>query len=129
AGKVALPRAQASSPSPRRPVPPSPRPPVAPSPLHPAIASLQVQPPSITLDGRFAYAQLLVTARLAPRAGPTRDVTRQARAQLSAAVAAVSPEGLVRPVADGTATLRLEVSGRTAVVPVHVTGMATPQQV
>ena len=60
-------------------------------------------PKEIRLTNRFAYAQLLVTARL--DSGETIDVTRMVEATLSTAIAEVSRSGLVRPRADGKATL------------------------
>jgi hypothetical protein len=51
------------------------------------------------LNTPFAYAQLVVTGRLA--SGDAIDVTRMVTARLSADVAAVSRSGLVRPRADG----------------------------
>jgi hypothetical protein len=85
-----------------------------------------VEPAAIQLRGRFDYAQLQVTARLA--SGETRDVTRRVQAGLSNGVAVVTPEGLVRPQAEGKATLQLSLAGRSVDVPVTVSGMAqTPR--
>jgi WD40 repeat protein/mono/diheme cytochrome c family protein len=100
----------------------------------PSAASLHVQPAAIQLRGQFDYAQLQVTAR-EKTSGETRDVTRQVQAELSNAVALVTREGLVRPLADGKATLRLRQSGpggdrSTSVsVPVTVSGMASTRRV
>src|SRR5262249_18131100 len=57
------------------------------------IASLQVQPESINLTSRFAYTQVLVTAKL--DAGDQIDVTRIAETQLSTPIAEISKSGLV----------------------------------
>jgi WD40 repeat protein len=92
-----------------------------------SIKSLLIEPSTIRLSGRFDYAQLQVMARLA--SGETRDVTRRVRAELSKAVAVVTPEALVRPRAEGKATLRLSLAGpgvdrsTSAEVPVTVSGM------
>ena len=47
-----------------------------------SLAALEVQPKEIRLTDRFAYAQLLVTGRLA--SGETIDVTRMVEPSLSA---------------------------------------------
>ena len=75
---------------------------------------------------RFAYVQLLVTGRLA--SGETIDVTRMVEPSLSAPIAEVSRSGLVRPRADGKATLTLRLAGKSVEVPVTVLGVNTPCQ-
>ena len=90
-----------------------------------SLAALEVQPKEIRLTNRFAYAQLLVTGKLA--SGETIDVTRMVEPSLSAAIAEVSRSGLVRPRADGKATLTLRLAGKTAEVPVTVLGVNTPR--
>ena len=57
--------------------------------------ALEVQPREIRLSNRFAYAQLLVTGKLA--SGETIDVTRMVETKFSAEIAAVTRSGLVRP--------------------------------
>ena len=73
-------------------------------------SALEVQPAAIQLTSRFAYAQLLVTGTL--DSGETIDVTRMVEPTLSAAIAEVSRSGLVRPRADGKATLRSALGGQ-----------------
>jgi WD40 repeat protein len=87
-------------------------------------ASLEVKPREIRLNNRFAYVQLLVTAKLAT--GETLDVTRIAEPALSAGIAEVSRSGLVRPTADGKATLTLALAGKTTTASVTVLGMKKP---
>jgi WD40 repeat protein len=84
------------------------------------IKSLAVQPPALKLSGKLDYAQLVVTAQL--KSGDRIDVTRRVRPQASAPVVAVSAEGLVRPVADGQATLKIALGGQAVAVPVQVKG-------
>ncbi len=86
------------------------------------VKGLEAQPARIALAGGFAYAQLLVLARLDN--GETVDVTRMAQANLSAPVVEVSRTGLVHPKADGRAMLTLGFAGRSVEVPVEVWGMA-----
>jgi WD40 repeat protein/mono/diheme cytochrome c family protein len=87
------------------------------------LASLEVQPSEIRLGNRFAYVQLLVTGKLA--SGETIDATRMVDPSLSAEIAEVSRSGLVRPKADGKATITLRLADKTASVPVTVLGMNT----
>src|SRR5207247_3576203 len=81
----------------------------------------------IRLTDRFAYVQLLVTARLA--SGESIDATRMVEPSLSPAIAEVSRSGLVRPKADGQGRLVLRLAGQTAAVPVTVLGLQTPARV
>ena len=92
-----------------------------------ALVALDVQPREIRLSNRFAYVQLLVTGRLA--SGETIDATRMVEPRLSADIAAVSRSGLVRPRADGKATLSLSLAGKSVDVAVVVLGLATPVHV
>ena len=79
------------------------------------------------MSNRFAYVQLLVTGRLA--SGETIDATRMVEPRLSADIADVSRSGLVRPRADGKATLSLSLAGKSVDVAVVVLGLATPVHV
>ncbi len=88
------------------------------------LTGLDVQPSSIQLSRKFAYAQLLVTGTL--DSGDKVDVTRMVEARLSADIAGVSRTGLVTPKADGQATLTLSLEGRQVEVPVAVSGLAAP---
>src|SRR5688572_332940 len=63
------------------------------------VVSIEVFPPSIELKHRFEYRQLFVTGKL--ESGESADLTRLAKLGGSPAFVAVSPSGLVRPVADG----------------------------
>jgi WD40 repeat protein/mono/diheme cytochrome c family protein len=91
------------------------------------VQSLEVQPGEIRLSNRFAYVQLLVTGKLSN--GETIDATRMVEPKLSGDVAAVSRSGLVRPRADGKATLSLALAGKSVEVPVTVLGLNSPVHV
>jgi len=91
-----------------------------------SLASLEVVPEEIRLTNRFAYIQLLVTGKLA--SGETIDVTRMVEPSLSSEIAEVTRSGLVRPKADGKASLQLRLAGQSAVVPVTVLGLNTPMR-
>lgn len=84
------------------------------------VVRLQAQPAAITLGYPYAYRQLVLTAELA--AGDRVDVTRLAKLEKPAGVVNVSERGLVRPVADGSGTLRFALEGQSVSVPVTVTG-------
>jgi len=84
------------------------------------VAALEVQPQKVVLTSPFAYAQLIVTAKLST--GDAVDVTRMVEAKPSAEVVAFSRSGLVSPKADGEGVLNLALGGKTAAVPVSVSG-------
>ena len=91
------------------------------------LVTLDVQPREIRLSNKFAYVQLLVTGKLA--SGETIDATRMVEPRISTDIAAVSRSGLVRPRADGKATLSLSLAGKSVDVAVVVLGLATPVHV
>src|SRR3954447_23295948 len=84
------------------------------------VIRLETHPTAIDLKNPFEYSQLLVTGQLS--SGEKIDVTRMAQIEAPAAVAKVSPTGLVRPVADGAGDLRITLAGQSATVPVKVAG-------
>jgi hypothetical protein len=79
------------------------------------VTKLDVRPAKVELDGPFAYAQLLVTATL--DTGDLFDATRLAGIA-APPFAAVSPNGLVRPTADGAGDIVVTLAGATVTVPV-----------
>ncbi|HEY1376996.1 MAG TPA: DUF1549 domain-containing protein, partial [Gemmataceae bacterium] len=90
------------------------------------VTTLDVTPAEVRLKGKFDYAQLVVTARLAN--GDRIDVTRTADYHANGAVpsvAEVTPSGLVRAKADGAGEVLVRVADQTARVPVAVSGAAT----
>ena len=84
------------------------------------VVALDVSPKAVTLTGPFAYAQLVVTAKL--DGGESADVTRMAAWTAPAAVK-VNAAGQVRPVSDGTGEVTAKLGGLSVRVPVTVTGM------
>ena len=84
------------------------------------VYSLTVEPKQISLTGPYDYTQLVVTGRT--RSGETMDVTRLARIQVTAPVAAVSALGLVQPRADGLGFLNVRLGTGSARVPITVSG-------
>jgi len=85
-------------------------------------ASLQIEAtgaPELTLRGKDARQQLLVTAKLAD--GAIRDFTHQATYSASpAGIVNVDAGGIVSPLADGAVTITAEAEGVTATMVVHV---------
>ena len=90
------------------------------------LVRIEAQPPAISLKYPFAYAQLLVTGQLA--GGERVDVTRMVQLEAPANLIAVSPTGLVRPVADGTGQLKATLNGLSAAIPVTVSGHKVPYE-
>lgn len=86
------------------------------------VTGLRVEPARVTIEGPFAYAQLLVHATL--DSGDVVDATRLAKLSLAGEAAEVYPTGLIQGRADGTASLSVTLHGQTASVPVEVRGMA-----
>lgn len=86
------------------------------------VIGLEVIPHQIKLTSPFDYTQLLVTASL--NTGDRVDATRIAQIQSSAANVVVSPFGVVRPLADGAASLMIKLGEQTVTVPVEVSGVA-----
>ena len=84
------------------------------------LTRLEVFPTEVSLDGKFAYRQLIVTAKL--QSGDTVDVTRLVKASVAGAVTAVSKSGVVTALEDGDATIELELAGLRFSVPVKITG-------
>jgi hypothetical protein len=80
---------------------------------------VSVEPGEIHLTGAAARQQVAVTGHWAD--GSIRDLTAEAHFGMgSAGVAQVSATGVVTPVADGAALLRVEAEGQVVEVPVRV---------
>ncbi|HSG72269.1 MAG TPA: DUF1549 domain-containing protein, partial [Planctomycetaceae bacterium] len=82
------------------------------------LVSLEVTPPAIELKSRFEYVQLVVAGIL--KTGERIDVTRLVESSLDRAVAEIGISGVIRPLENGQATLRLTLAGKSADVPVVV---------
>jgi len=85
------------------------------------VASLEVQPALVKIAKATEYAQLLVTATMTD--GTHADVTRMAAISLTGDAVILDKRGMVRPEKDGKATVKIAFNGRTASVPVEVSGM------
>ncbi|MFO0957729.1 MAG: DUF1549 domain-containing protein [Isosphaeraceae bacterium] len=80
---------------------------------------LVAEPARIVLVGSDARQQLALTR--AEDAGGLHDVTRTARLTIEpSGVARVSPQGLVKPIRDGEATILAEHEGRSIRIPILV---------
>ena len=84
------------------------------------ITSLEIAPAEVKLSHAHDYAQVLVTAHLF--SGDTADVTRFAHFTARGAGIAASPSGIITPKTDGSGKLLVEVAGKTAEVPLVVSG-------
>lgn len=87
-----------------------------------ATAELRVSPQAIVLGSPEASQQVLVTEQLA--GGGTRDVSRAVQYQIvPPALATVDDRGVVRPLADGQAELRIQFEDRQQSVPLEIRGV------
>lgn len=88
------------------------------------IATLKVEPGgALTLRGRDARQQLLVTARL--DSGAERDFTRKASYEAApTSVVKIDAHGVLSPLADGAATITASANGISANTTIHVEGVA-----
>ncbi|HYF00745.1 MAG TPA: DUF1553 domain-containing protein, partial [Planctomycetota bacterium] len=84
------------------------------------VAALEVHPAAVELRDAFESVQLVVTARL--ETGETIDATRMAELK-APGVAAVTRGGLVEPRMDGKGALEVVLGGKSAQVPVVVSGL------
>ena len=91
-------------------------------------ARIEVEPTRATLRGSDSLTQMAVTGFLAngqpiDRTASARYVSRDPR------VATVDPDGLIRPVGEGSTTVEVASDGRTATVEVVVTDFANARPV
>jgi len=89
-------------------------------------AGVTVIPTRVTLDGGFERCQLLVSAAPGPGSIAERaeDLTHSAGYTTGdAAVATVSPQGVVSAVGNGTTQVTVSVGGESSTVEVEVTGV------
>ena len=91
------------------------------------IASIEVQPTDIKITKPNEYAQLLITAKMAD--GTTADVTRMAKLTFQGGkLVDINARGMIRPEDDGKGTVQIAIMGKTASVPVEISGMKQPLQ-
>ena len=87
------------------------------------LAELIVTPRDVRLSGRLAASQLLVTA-------VSTDVTRDVNYTLEpVGIVEVSSSGFLKPLADGRASLRIELRGETVTVPIVVERVSAAEPV
>jgi hypothetical protein len=91
------------------------------------VVGLDVQPPKVVIAGKYEAAQLVISAKLAD--GATVDVTRIAKLALDGGAAEVNVNGKVTPLKNGAGSLRVEIAGQSASVPVEVAQMQEAQPV
>ena len=84
-----------------------------------SVQALMIEPKTLALKSPIDYAQVLVSAKLST--GDVVDVTRIAKLNLGGA-AAISLHGIATPIKDGATTLTVELGGRSAHIPVKVSG-------
>ena len=84
--------------------------------------TLSVAPATVTLTGRDAEQQIIVGSK---KEGRDLDLTRDAKfTSMNPQIAAVNSAGIVTPVADGTASIRVEHGSLSADVSIEVKGSA-----
>ena len=104
------------------PATPAPTPPAPPQSPPVALAVIQVEPAKLVLLGKWASYAIVVTGQLSD--GSVRDFTAAAQfTSANPAIAAVGPDGVIRPVADGEVPLTVvaKLGESTASAPVAVT--------
>ena len=91
-----------------------------------ALVAVEVDPPSVSLQGPVARHTLLVTGKTA--AGRLSDLGAEAIFRSATPdIVSVDLLGVVRPVADGKGAVVIEVAGRILSVPVSVEGSQSPR--
>jgi hypothetical protein len=86
----------------------------------------QVTPSAVTLNGNFARAQLLVSAKDGVSSERTTDLTHAAvYGSANPAIVAVSPRGQLLAVGNGETSVSVIVTGVTRSIPVKVAGVVT----
>jgi len=86
------------------------------------ITRLEVQPARIQFSSPGDYAQLLVTAYLS--SGDTADMTRMAKYSIKPRLAEISSLGIVRALTNGAGKVVVSLNGKTADVPLKISGAA-----
>jgi hypothetical protein len=93
----------------------------------PRITAVTVDPPAVTLLGPQAEFRLLVDGTTGD--GRVVDMTGVAQFRsLAPQIADVSPQGVVRAIADGQGPVQVSAAGYTAVVEVTVAGSSGPRE-
>ncbi|MEE2936743.1 MAG: DUF1549 domain-containing protein [Planctomycetota bacterium] len=77
------------------------------------VKAIVVQPNTIELNSPYAYSQLVITAEM--KDGSTRDITRLCDIDVPE-FATLSPNGLIRPTADGDGTVLVSFASQTTAI-------------
>lgn len=85
------------------------------------VTSIEISPTTMTLNAPDAYHQLLVRAAL--DSGDAADLTHMVSWSIDTPVATIADDGIVRPHANGEATLTASYEGLTVSAQVTVTGL------
>ena len=85
------------------------------------VASIEVEPKAVKITRATEYAQIMITAKMTD--GTRADITRMAKLTLTGDAAIIDKRALLRPEKDGKASLAIAFNGKTATVPVEVSGM------
>ena len=85
------------------------------------VVAIEVHPERLELDGRFAYAQLLLSGTL--ENGDVVDVTRRAELVEPCPLVSLDDRRLARPVREGEGALRFRVEDQELRLPVVVRGL------
>jgi hypothetical protein len=88
-------------------------------------AKIQVDPAQVELTGPNARQSLLLTGTTTD--GRLVDLTREAKVTVTDAKLLQVEGNVLRSLADGNTTVRVEASGQTLTVPVKTAGTATPR--
>ncbi len=87
------------------------------------VVKVEVRPERVELKTPFEYRQLLITGVL--QNGDRVDLTRMAKFDAPAGLVKVSETGQVRPAGDGQGEIKLSAAGKSAAIPVVVSGQKT----
>ncbi len=90
------------------------------------VVSLEAQPAALNLDHKYAYSQVLITAKLSD--GSSLDATRMVESTVENDLASVSPSLLVRPKTDGAGKVTFSLGDKSIAVPLTVAGQTTKFQ-
>ena len=92
------------------------------------VAQIEVEPAKASLRGSDSTTQVTLTGRTVE--GKPSDLTRDARyVSMDPKVAVVDPDGLIRPVGDGSTMVEVTALGQTKVVAVQVADFANTRLV
>src|SRR5258707_641195 len=84
----------------------------------PALTTVEVFPPEITLNTSRARQMFIVKATYAD--GITRDVTSESKAAFANPALARLDKNMIYPVADGVTQLKVDFGGQSVAIPVNV---------